>query len=105
MKQQCDDTDDRFDSRVGQDRYTQASRVDTGQPRAYRHATHEDDQHQRLGVGRVPEKELEIMGPDRLVDQPRKAGDHEDPEEQRGRRAKPRRHVCGSHGAHGCVAL
>ena len=52
------------------------------QPGAERHAAHEDRQHQRLRVGGVAEEELEVVRPDRLVDQAGEAREREDGEKR-----------------------
>src|SRR6266581_4330163 len=46
----------------------------TAQPRPDRHSAHEQRQHQRLRVGRVAEKEFQVVAPDRLVDESGKPG-------------------------------
>ena len=47
------------------------------EPRAERQAADEHHEHQRLRIGRVAEEELHVVRPDRLVDQPAEAGQHE----------------------------
>src|SRR5215207_3331433 len=51
------------------------------EPRAPGHAAHEDREHQCLRVRRVTQEELDVVRPDRFVNQAGKAGDREQNEE------------------------
>ena len=66
-----------FHQRVGQQQAPQARQVPPCPPGAQRQAAHEDDQHQRLRVGGMAEKQLQVVRPDRLVDQPGRTGERE----------------------------
>ena len=79
MKRQRQHADDAFDDGVAQQQIAPALRHATTEPGTERHATHEDAQHQALRVSRVAQKELEVMGPDRLVNQSGKTGDRKQP--------------------------
>ncbi|MBI2320050.1 MAG: hypothetical protein HYU75_24380 [Betaproteobacteria bacterium] len=77
VKHDRGESDQRFGDRVSGEQVLPASRVAAAQPGADRHAAHEQGEHQRLRIGRVAEKELEIVAPDRLVDEPGESGDGE----------------------------
>jgi hypothetical protein len=70
MKEKGGNADQRLGKRIAEERIGEARRPASAIRRAGRHAAHEDREHQRLRVGRVAEKELQIMRPHRLVDQP-----------------------------------
>src|SRR5207248_2903576 len=73
---------------VGEEGTSNALRVMAREPRPERQAADEDDQHDRLCVRRVSEEELEVMAPDRLVDEAAEAGNREEREKS----AKAKRH-------------
>ena len=54
---------------VSEKRRGDALRAPADEPRAERHAADEHDEHDRLRIGRVPDEELEVVRPDRFVDQ------------------------------------
>ena len=55
-------------------------------PRAQGHPAHEDPEHEGLRVGRMPQEELEVVAPDRLVDEARETRQGEEGEERAGGR-------------------
>src|SRR5258708_39804170 len=60
--------------RIAAQQISPACRPPAAEPRPDRHPAHEQRQHQRLRVGRVAEKEFQVVAPDRLVDESRKPG-------------------------------
>ena len=73
VKRERAQADHRFDRRVSRGADCECAwKSARTAGRTERHAAHEHDQHQRLRVGRMPEVELQVMGPDRFVDQPEK---------------------------------
>src|SRR5688572_364528 len=66
---------------VADQEVAQAVRPPADEPGAQGHAAHEDREDQGLGVCGVAEEELEVVAPDRLVDQPGEARDGEKGEE------------------------
>ena len=79
MKNKRQQADDAFNDGVAQQQIAPALRQAATKPGTQRHATHEDAQHQALRVSGVAQKKLEIVGPDRLVNQSGKTGDGEQP--------------------------
>jgi hypothetical protein len=61
-----------FYERVPRERIAQARRHAAEKHAAERHPAHEHDQHERLRVCGVTEEKLEVVRPDRLVDEPAK---------------------------------
>src|SRR5213082_3686070 len=59
--------DQAFRECISAQQISPAPRPPTAEPRPDRHPAHEQRQHQRLRVGRVPEKEFQVVAPDRLV--------------------------------------
>jgi hypothetical protein len=62
-----------FDRRIGEERVDHARGAPRAESGAQCHAAHENDEHQRLRVGGVPEVKLQVVRPDRFVDQPGEA--------------------------------
>src|SRR5258708_20358079 len=60
--------------RIAAQQISPACRPPAAEPRPDRHPAHEQRQHQRLRVGRVAEKDFQVVAPDRLVDESRKPG-------------------------------
>ncbi len=69
MEDEREHADRALGERVDEQRIGDARRAARAQRRAGGHAAHEDRQHERLRVRRVAEIELQVMRPDRLVDQ------------------------------------
>ena len=85
VKPEREHADHRFDERVARKRIAQARRHAAQQRAAERHAAHEHDQHQRLRVRRVAQEKLEVVRPDRFVDQAGEARGGEQRVESRAR--------------------
>src|SRR6266480_1110817 len=66
--------DQAFRERVAAKEISPGSRPAAAEPRPDRHAAHEQRQHERLRVGRMPEKEFQVVAPDRFVDEAGKPG-------------------------------
>ena len=60
-----------LDDRVPDERSGDGQRPPADQVRSDRHPSEEDHEHDDLGVRAMPDKEAEVAGPDRLVDQSR----------------------------------
>jgi hypothetical protein len=73
MKHQRSETDRRLDDGVAGERVGDARGPAAAIRRAGRHAAHEHREDQRLRVRRVAQEELQVMRPDRLVDESGKA--------------------------------
>ena len=71
VKQERSDADDCLDERVNEERSRISPPEIFGKPGTESEAPHEDDQHQRLRVRGVTEKQFQVVRPDRLVDRPR----------------------------------
>src|SRR5262245_54248791 len=74
MKRERREPDQGFGERVAAQQVLPALRPAAAQPGADRHPAHEQGEHQRLRVRRVAEEQLEVMAPDRLVDEARETG-------------------------------
>ncbi len=73
--------DDRLDERVTEQQLR--SRAESrDEPGAERHAAHEDRQHECLRVRRVAQEQLQVVRPDRLVDEAGEAGYDENAEQK-----------------------
>src|SRR5258708_30364630 len=66
--------DQAFSERIAAQQISPACRPPAAEPRPDRHPAHEQRQHQRLRVGRVAEKEFQVVAPDGLVDESGKPG-------------------------------
>ena len=83
MEHERRDADQRFDDRVAAQQVAPSPRQAAGRQAAERHPPHEKREHQRLRVRRVPEEQLQVVAPDRLVDEPGESGDGEQQKEHR----------------------
>ncbi|TMH88808.1 MAG: hypothetical protein E6H44_09035 [Betaproteobacteria bacterium] len=77
MESEREQADHRFDPRVDEQRIDEALGEASRSCGADRHAAHEHGKDERLRVRRMAEKQLQVLRPDRLVDQPGKPGDDE----------------------------
>ena len=79
-----DHADRGFHPRVDSQRIAHAARYAGAQPSPDGEPADEDDQHDALRIGRVPEEELQVVRPDGLVDQPGEARHEEEHQDQVG---------------------
>jgi hypothetical protein len=82
VKRQRGEADDRFDPAVGGKQVGDALAHAAGDPGAEGHAAHERGEHEGLRERRGAEKQLQVVGPDGFVDQPRESRQHEQGEQQ-----------------------
>jgi hypothetical protein len=80
MEQERREADQSLGERVAPQEISPTPRQAATKPGADRHPAHEERKHQSLRVRRVAEEKLEVVAPDRLVDQPREPGDGEEQE-------------------------
>ncbi len=76
-------TDYQLNCRITQQRLAHAVRVLADEQRTCGHAAEENRQYDDLCIRAVADEEAQIPAPDRLVDEPRPTGNHEDHDEQR----------------------
>jgi hypothetical protein len=89
VKAQCGHADHRLGERVAGERVAQARREARAGGRTDGHPAHEHRQHQGLRVGRVAEVQLQVVRPDRLVDEACEPGEREQQVERGARRQEP----------------
>src|SRR5207247_3725795 len=81
VEQKRSKPDQSLGERVAAKEVSPSRRPPAAKPRPDRHSPHEKRKHQSLRIGRVAEEEFQIVGPDRLVDEPGKPGYSEQQEE------------------------
>jgi hypothetical protein len=64
MEQQAADANRALGQRISPQQALTTTGTAAGPPRSDGHASHEDRQYECLGVGRMAEKELQVMGPE-----------------------------------------
>ena len=69
MEKKCGQADQTLRQRVAEQQLLPPHGISAANPGTEGHPAHEDGQDQCLGIGRVSEKELQVMGPDRFVDE------------------------------------
>ncbi len=77
IEDQGGDSQRGLDGAVGEQGLPAARAAAADQPGPQGHAAHEDHQHQGLGIGRMPQEQLQVVRPDRFVDQAGEAGQRE----------------------------
>src|SRR5262249_25162897 len=82
VEEQRGDADRRFDPAVGGEQVREARAPAARQPRPERHAAHEGREHEGLRERRGAEKQLEVVRPDRLVDEAGEAGERKQREKK-----------------------
>jgi hypothetical protein len=94
MEAERQQPEDALDQRIAADQPSPAVRASADPPRTQRRTSHEDREHQALRVRRRPEENPKVVRPDRLVDQPGKAGSPEHDDQRRPHTLAPSGEPC-----------
>ena len=78
MKRDAANADREFDCRVGTQRIRDSVCIPAAYRGADRHPADKHDQHDRLRVRRMTKKELQVVRPDRFVDEAARPGKDKD---------------------------